>query len=671
MIQQTLPIADLSLPALPIETLSMKRTLLLLYITIPLFVTSQVTTPVIKANFGVDGDLRANFFNGAVLNGNDDWFINNGSPGEGIIDTTGATSLLNKYATDPNSRKLSFFRGMRFPQFAVVNNRLLIDGIFIRDYHGEDSTVFASGSNKNGMSPALWSCPPAQSVPDKNEILDVFMHVRRAGPGGTDSLWLFGGVSIENTTGNRYFDFEMYQTSIFYDRNTLAFSGFGPNAGHTAWQFDGAGNVLKAGDIIFTAEFGTSALNLLEARIWINKSSLSLTPTAFQWGGQFDGDGNGATFGYANILPKTAGDFYTGLTSPGSTWAGAFQLIRGDNSLVTDYTAKQFMEFSVNLSKLGLDPYITSNDICGMPFRKILIKSRSSTSFTSELKDFVGPFDFFRAPRAEAAAVIPFFCGRSGVTDINVTNVLATSIYRWTTLGGHIVSDSVGPTITVDKPGTYIVRQELMSNCGTAYALDTVVITIDSTCAILKTNVIDFTAKKEGSKAQLQWSTSANNSAASFQIERSLNNSNFSKIGEIVRQGNQETGSYSFNDIVAESNRLPVFYRIKIIDLNGNASYSKIINLISLPETPTRFLVMPNPVKAQAELMFVSDHSTIAKIGVFNTSSGKMIHSFWSRLEIGTTFISILESQSWPNGLYLIRAVVDDQVLNQKMILAH
>ena len=649
----------------------MKKILLLIYIVIPVLATSQVITPVIKANFGVDGDLRANFFSGAALNGNDDWFMNSGSPGEGIIDTTGAAFILSKYASDPNSRKIPFFRGMQFPQFSVINNRLLIDGIFIRDYHGDDSTVFASGSNKNGMSPALWSCPTSQSIPDKNEILDVFMHVRRAGPSGTDSLWLFGGVSIENTTGNRYFDFEMYQTNIFYDRNSLAFSGYGPDAGHTAWQFDAAGNVLKAGDIIFTAEFGSSSLNLIEARIWINESSLALTPNAFQWGGQFDGDGNGATFGYANILPTTTGDFYTGLTSVSNTWAGAFQLVRGDNSLATDYSAKQFMEFSVNLSKLGLDPYITSNDVCGMPFRKILIKSRASTSFTSELKDFVGPFDFFRAPRAEAAAQIPLFCGISGVTDINVTNVLPTSIYKWTTLGGHIISDSVGPTITVDRPGTYIVRQELMSNCGTAYAMDTVVVTLDSFCIILKTSIVDFSVSKEGSIANLHWATNYNKFAAYFQVERSLDNRNYSTVGEVAQQGDQDRGSYNFTDRITELNRLPVFYRIKIIDLNGNISYSRIVNLVSSPEPPTRFQVTPNPVKTRAELMFISDHSTVVKIGVYSTSSGKMIHTFSQRIETGTTFITISESQSWPNGLYLIKALIGDQVLNQKMILAH
>jgi hypothetical protein len=72
---------------------------------------------------------------------------------------------------------------------------------FHRDFHGDDSTVFALGSNKNGMSPPAWSCPTAQGIPDKNEVLDAFTHVRRAGPNVTDSLWMFAGVSIENVSG--------------------------------------------------------------------------------------------------------------------------------------------------------------------------------------------------------------------------------------------------------------------------------------------------------------------------------------------------------------------------------------------------------------------------------------------------------------------------------------
>ena len=68
---------------------------------------------------------------------------------------------------------------MKQAPYSIVNNRLLIDAVFHRDFHGSDSTVFAAGSSKNGMSPVNWSCPVAQNVPDKNDILDAFVHVSR------------------------------------------------------------------------------------------------------------------------------------------------------------------------------------------------------------------------------------------------------------------------------------------------------------------------------------------------------------------------------------------------------------------------------------------------------------------------------------------------------------
>src|SRR5687767_9896624 len=121
----------------------MKKNLLILTSLLCIYsvLSAQITSPVKKANFGVDGELRANYFDGAIETGNDDWFRNNGTVGEFIIDTTGAAYLLSRYASDPSSRRLPFFRNMRFPQFSVINSRLLIDAIFIRDYHGDDSTV--------------------------------------------------------------------------------------------------------------------------------------------------------------------------------------------------------------------------------------------------------------------------------------------------------------------------------------------------------------------------------------------------------------------------------------------------------------------------------------------------------------------------------------------------
>src|SRR4029450_987938 len=87
------------------------------------------------------------------------------------------------------------------------------------------------------------------------------------------------------------------------------------------------------------------------------------------------------------------------------------------------YNTAQFIEFAVNLTKLGLDPVTTvSGDVCGTPFNKLVVKTRASASFTSELKDFVAPTDLFLAPRVIAVAEVPIFCGFIGVSDLHVTN---------------------------------------------------------------------------------------------------------------------------------------------------------------------------------------------------------------------------------------------------------
>jgi hypothetical protein len=645
----------------------MKRTLPVLVLLLGMFTRSgaQITSPVIRANFGVDGDLRANFFNSFLQNGNDDWFRNNSGTGDFIIDTTGASYILSRYAADANFRRVPFFRGMRHPQFAIVNNRMLIDGIFIRDYHGDDSTVFASGSNKNGMSPNLWSCPVSQGIPDKNDILDMFMHVRRDGPNPSDSLWLFGGVSIENTTGNRYFDFEMYQTDIHYNRSLRQFLGYGPDAGHTSWQFDASGNITRPGDVIFTAEYSSSELSMVEARVWIHKNALLITPTAFNWGGQFDGDGNGADYGYANILPKTSGSFYTGLQSANNTWAGPFNVVRQDNSLSANYSARQFMEFSVNLSKLGLDPLTTTGDPCGMPFRRIMVKTRASTSFTAELKDFVGPFDFFRAPRAAASANIPLFCGTNGVSNISVNNPLPTSLYTWYTPNGHIVGDTVGPSITVDAAGTYIVSQQLMDSCGTSYAKDTVEILLDENCTVLKTVLRNFRAGLDGPMAQLDWQVLNEQGTSYYHVERSIDGVHFSPVASIPRKGLQE---YRYADDISLLNADIIYYRLRMIDVNGNPQLSRIVAVQVKGMVKTGFRITPNPVSTQPRIMVTATENAVASISVHNLS-GARLQSTDVRLQKGATVLELENAERLKAGVYLVKLTIGKQVFTEKMIL--
>ena len=642
---------------------------------VPMLLSSQIITPAIKANFGIEGDLRSNWYNNLQVTGNDDWFNMNNTPGSGqfVIDTTGAAGILARYASDFNFRKIPFYRTMRFPAYSTIYNRLLIDAVFIRDYHGDDSTAFAAGSNKNGMSPQQWAGSISTSIPDKNEILDMMVHVRRAGPNMTDSLWMMGGLSIENTTGSRYFDFEMYQTDIYYDRSTQRFYNYGPDAGHTRWQFDAAGNVTVPGDIIFTAEYSSSALTKIEARIWVHRDVMLINSPEFDWVGDFDGDGNGSNFGYASIRPKTTGAFYTGYLSGNNTWAGPFQLVLGNNSVVTTYTARQFMEFSVNLTKLGLDPVtLLGTSACGMPFRRVLVKTRASNSFTAELKDFVGPFDFFLAPRATAAANIPVFCGPTGFSEISVTNPSPTSVYTWSTANGNIIGSNTGPMINVDQPGTYIVTQQLQAGCST-YATDTVTVMADSSCAILASGV-EFNGTLVDQLAKLNWTTGDNSQIMQFELERSTDGKKFEKIGTFnSRLTGSEIAHYNASDNLLAYQGQVVYYRLKTVSTSGAALYSEVVRIYNpMPKVTTASMrILPNPVQRDLQVQFVSPSAQKVTIRIVDYA-GRIIKIFNTQVQKGISNINMNGMNKWQNGMYQIQIYsANELIANEKFVVTH
>lgn len=635
----------------------MKRILFLLFIIISVHAAfGQITIPIVKANFGIEADVSSNFYNNAPQPAVDDWFSNGyAGTGQFIIDTTGAAAILAGYTILANRTK-SFSKLMRQAPYSLVNNRLLLDAIFHRDFHGNDSTVFASGSNKNSMSPALWTCPVAQGIPDKNDILDAFTHIRRAGPNVTDSLWMFAGIVLENTTGSRYFDFELYQTDISYNRTTQAFQNYGPDAGHTTWKFNAAGNIIIPGDIVFTAEYGGSLLTLVQARIWINKASLSITPTAFNWGGQFDGNGAGAVYGYANILPKSAGAFYTGIQSTvPATWAGPFRLVREDNSLVSNYIPNQFMELSVNLTKLGIDPGSFSNNPCGTAFRRVLIKTRASSSFTAELKDFIAPYRMFDFAKVDADTYIRYYCGPIMPTiTISVYNPIATSIYNWSTTNGNIVGSTTGPSIQVNAPGLYKVTQQLYSQCP-LYAQDTVSIFYDAICAPLNIDIKRFNVqRKPGNTAGVSWQINDNTLALRYDIEYSLDNMIFSTAGSIAADGREGLSDYAVSYPIVNVDAPVIYYRLRVAVKNGSTKYSETIAL-RLERLPMeKALIFPNPVKNAAWLSFDIHEGCQATVIVFD-NSGRTLLSKKIQVKKGVNLIYFNELEGKPTGLYFVR----------------
>jgi Secretion system C-terminal sorting domain len=498
----------------------------------------------------------------------------------------------------------------------------------------------------------------------------MMLHVRRAGPSLTDSLWMMGGISIENTTGNRYFDFEMYQTDIYYDRATRMFYNYGPDAGHTSWEFNPAtGNMTKPGDIILTAEYSSSSLTAVEPRIWVHISALSIIPSGFDWTGTFDGASSGAQYGYAGIRPKTAGAFYTGLQSVANTWTGAFSLVLGDNSVLTTYTARQYMEFSVNLSKLGLDQaQIFGGDDCQMPFRRIIVKTRASTSFTAELKDFIAPFDFFLAPRAVLETQSPMICDTGSISTIYVSNAIPTSIYQWTTLNGNIVGSTTGPSIVVDTPGVYIVTQYLQSGCS-VYATDTITIGSFGSCSVLAKNLAAFRSTLYNRQVNLQWKVLENQFVTDFEIERSVDGVNFSPLFSIPPDPDKtaEATYFSTDDISALITNA-VFYRLKVYQKGNGVLYSRIIRHDLFTGEHDRLVIYPNPVKDNLQLQFYAAYASNAVVHIYD-QTGRIAGIRKIALQAGANAFELDLLKDKPGGVYHVSLITDSFRVSERILL--
>lgn len=443
------------------------------------------------ANFGVDADTRSNYMKYGLVTGavaSDDWFAPS-LTGYNVIDTSNAASYLSLLQAGSN---FSFNKRMSVPLYSKIGGRLWLDAVYGRDFSAanslKDSTTFTIAS-KNGDNPSNWA-GGVSSFPDKNDLIDVYAHMRRDGITVNDSLWLFTGVSTYGVNGSRYFDIELYKNSFSYNSTTGKFTTAGTSAGHTEWLFDPIGNVIQTGDMILAVTYSPGTAPIVDVRIWVSQSTWStVSPSDFSFNASFDG----ATpaYGYASIISNTGSTaFGAGISNYSLTAAQdtTYATPWGSNNSTTgwnaQYQTQQFIEIGLNLTRIGLDPALYStlgSNPCQSLFSNIFFKSRSSASFTSNMQDFMVPLTFVMPPVLDYTLKPDTLrCNRT-VGTIQITNHTTVGTYTWQTLGGGNISASNADSsqLTITKPGTYIVSASPADGCP-ATRTDTVVIPIDT-----------------------------------------------------------------------------------------------------------------------------------------------------------------------------------------------
>jgi hypothetical protein len=447
-------------------------------------------SPGFPARFGIDGDAlsgQALNISGSSSQGSFDWFKKTGSGinvGIGVIDTSNTATYKEQIASGQN---VTFSRGMAFPRYSDQGGFLLLDARYSRDNFGlsmsgsqSDLTTYTSGS-KNGDNPTTWvTTPGGGMVADKADIIDTYIHMRRNGTvinnTNPSSLILAMGVNTIGNTGNRYVDFELFRTRIAYNSSTGLFSNSGPSStgGHSAWEFNTNNTVKEIGDMAVSFTYSTAGVEEIAIYIWVSQINYNnVTPSKFSFvPNEFYGSG----FGYAKITSLTPSGFNAwGTASTGTTksapW-GSNSKTSGsstNNYYAKDYAAYDFGEVAIDLTSLGIDPALSVGmNPCTPPFTRVMAKTRSSSTFTSALQDFTGPYEFLDAPQAPAQIAAPanLKCNVPTVT-LSPAVPVSGAVYQWTTTTGNITSNPNAATITVDKAGKYFLTAAIVAGCPT------------------------------------------------------------------------------------------------------------------------------------------------------------------------------------------------------------
>ncbi|MBC3538619.1 T9SS type A sorting domain-containing protein [Rufibacter sediminis] len=261
-------------------------------------------------------------------------------------------------------------------------------------------------------------------------------------------------------------------------------------------------------------------------------------------------------------------------------------------------------------------------------------------------------------------------------TTIRVAQPQAGVTYTFNVPDGFIVLEEGADFVTVvavfeeeqlGQPQTITVTAS--NECGTATAQETIIVADCGLGNPLPVTLTAFDGVSRGGSVELAWSTASEINNDRFEIERSSNGKDFSKVGEVKGNGNSSVKvDYAYTDRSATSGT--VYYRLKQVDFDNSSEYSKVISVshAATASSAAGISVYPNPVTdRQVNVRFqepVNGNATIRLVDM----SGRLLHS----QEVSSVASEVAMNLTGLNlkaGIYLISVNVNGKSTTQRIVV--
>ena len=180
--------------------------------------------------------------------------------------------------------------------------------------------------------------------------------------------------------------------------------------------------------------------------------------------------------------------------------------------------------------------------------------------------------------------------------------------------------------------------------------------------AALPVTLISFTAKNDGSNNVLNWKTTNEVNLQSFEIEKSIDGSNFNFLASVNATGD---GQYIFNDPTS-SNLNTVYYRLKSLDKDGKFKYSNVVK-IKMNDKGWDIVATPNPFVSSLDIKMESSRSDKALLTITDLS-GRQLFKKTVLLVEGNNVIRISEAAKLAKGTYIVSITIGNETKRLKVM---
>lgn len=185
---------------------------------------------------------------------------------------------------------------------------------------------------------------------------------------------------------------------------------------------------------------------------------------------------------------------------------------------------------------------------------------------------------------------------------------------------------------------------------------------------VLPVQFLAFTGSQYKNEIILNWSIIAEKDVARFEIERSINQSNFITSISITKpvQLHILQQYYALDDIGQVTANI-IYYRLKVIGKDGSVKYSQVI-AVKRATVKTTITVRPNPATTAATLVFLADKNSEANLRMFD-KLGHLVLLQKKKVAAGSNSFSLTGLEKYSNGVYTVQLVVGDEIYDLPLVI--